>query len=420
VTISSEVHAGPGAYAATGSVVSRPWSEKIVPVVLNPKTFVSLLVLATVIPFFAGGLTLFKIIGVAWILAFIAFLAQVHVPMTVYLLSDRDIGVQMVRRWATLTGGCTLLIAASMFIFTAFSAKLGSQHSEILYAFAFAGVVWQHWHFGKQNLGVLALARIATKTGSVARFERYTIVAGAICGMVAAYLIVGKAFQQLYSPNSDLSSFQSTMEVVSAQFRWIQYALAAVAVAYTIYNFRRFTPATAVLYLLGVCFFLPQFLAVDMPQYLLAFTSNVFAHGAQYMVILFYHALGSIDLIHRADGSKPVSTPILTSADYALVARRMMRFLRLISPLLFFALALAFAMSKGNYFEVIWRVTNRGMHMHLGAPTVDALAGGLVWGTLLCHFWLDSFFWRLKEKVPREWIKSRYAFLFGGSGRSGH
>jgi hypothetical protein len=45
-------------------------------------------------------------------------------------------------------------------------------------------------------------------------------------------------------------------------------------------------------------------------------------------------------------------------------------------------------------------------------PTVAAMGLGLTWGILLCHFWLDSFFWRLKEKVPREWIKSRYSFLF--------
>jgi hypothetical protein len=422
VTLSSEVQAEAGAYDAIdadGAPVS-PWSDKIVAVVLNPKTFVSLLVLATVIPFFIGGLTIFNLIGVTGMIVVITFLSQVHVPMTVYLLSDRDIGAQMMRRKPMMIGGCVVLIAVSIFFFTFFSATLGSRHSELLYLFALAGIMWQHWHFGKQNLGVLALSRIATRTGPLAPFERYTLVAGALCGIVAAYLMVGKTYQQLYVPNGDVGLFTAPMDVVAAQFRWFQYLLAAAAVVYTAYNFRRYTPATAALYLLGVCFFLPQFLSIDLPQYFFVFASFVAAHGVQYVVILFYHSLGSIDLMRRADAPPPDGGRLQTAIDREAAARRIMRVVRLLSPLLFFALAMAFAVSfytSHGEFEFVWRIANRGMHLQLTAPTVAAVAFGLGWGVLLCHFWLDSFFWRLKEKVPREWIKSRYAFLFAGPNR---
>ena len=48
------------------------------------------------------------------------------------------------------------------------------------------------------------------------------------------------------------------------------------------------------------------------------------------------------------------------------------------------------------------------------SPMIAGLATGFIWGILLSHFWLDSFFWRLKDKAPREWMRARFAFLFGG------
>lgn len=398
-----------------------PWPQKFVAIVLNPRTFVTLLVLATVVPAFIGALTVFNLISVTWTISFILFLAQVRVPMTVYLMSDRDISAQMLHRRWLMIGGCIFLIAVSMFAFTALTVAMGSQHTEILYLFALGGIMWQHCHFGKQNLGVLALSRIATRTGPIAPFERYTLVAGAICGMAAAYLIVGKAFQQSYSPNGNLSLITAPIETISTQFRWFQYILAASAVAYTVYNFRRFTIATASLYILGVCFFLPVFLAIDLPQYVFIFATSGYAHGAQYIVILFYHSLGSIDLIRRSDNSALASSQSHNDADRELAARRIIRAVRLISPLLFFALAMTVAInfytshSLLTFSDIIWRIVNGAMRLHLEGSTVTGMSFGLIWGILSCHFWLDSFFWRLKEKVPREWIKSRYAFLFARS-----
>jgi hypothetical protein len=414
-----------GALASRGiggtDAAGIPWAERAAAVVLSPKTFVALLLFATLIPYFIGALTIFNLVSVTWIISFIVFLATVHVPMTAYLLSDREIRVQIAHRRLIMIGGCVFLIALSMFVFTAFSATLGSQHSEIVYLFAIAGVMWQHWHFGKQNLGVLALSRIATRTGPVVPFERYTVVGGAICGIAAAYLMVGKTFQSTYSPDGNLGLFMSPMEVISTQFRWFQYLLAAAAFGYTAYNFRRFTPSTAALYLAGVCFFLPQFLSIDLPQYVYIFGSFISAHGTQYMVILFYHSLGSIDLIRRSDDNKQSTDGLHSDRDRQEIVRRITRAVRLLSPLIFFGLTMVAAInfhtshSLLGYGNVIGRITNNLMSLHLTGPTVGGLTAGFIWGLLLCHFWLDSFFWRLKEKAPREWIRSRYAFLFARS-----
>jgi hypothetical protein len=398
----------------------NPRIERIAAVVLNSKTFVTLLVLATVVPTFISALTLFNLIAVTWIIAAVTFLAQVHVPMTLYLLSDQQIGAQMWQRKVLMVGGCLFFVVLSMYVFTAFSVARGSKHTEILYLFALGAIMWQHWHFGKQNLGVLALSRIATRTGSVTPFERYTLVAGAICGMAAAYLMIGKSFQQLFSPNGDLGMITAPLEFVSTQFRWFQYFIGAMALAYTAYNFRRFTPSTALLYVLGVCFFLPTFLAIDLPQYFFIFGAYISAHGSQYMVILFYHSLGSMDIIRRSDGALSHDRQLPSYSDNRVAARRIMRTVRFLSPLFFFALAMTvvvnFYTTHGlwSFNDVIWRIANRGMHLNLDVRTVSGMAVGLIWGILLCHFWLDSFFWRLKDKTPREWIKSRYAFLFTG------
>lgn len=371
--------------------------------------FVGLLVLSTVVPFFMGCLTILHWISVTWIISFLAFLALVHVPMTVYLMSDAGIRDQMRSRRLLMMGGCLFWIALSMFAFTAFSAALGSKHTAILYFFALASIMWQSWHFGKQNLGVFALSRIATRTGPVAKFERYTIVAGAVCGIVASYLMVGRALQHSYSPTSDFSAFWAPMDVISAQFRWFQYALGAAAVVYVVYNFRRkFTLGTATLYMFGVLFFFPQFFAIDFPQSMVVFGIFTYAHGLQYMLILFYHSVGSVDMNRRA-------AEIERHADVGRLARG----LKVIAPILFFALCMVgvfnFYTSYGwiNFGAVVSGVTNSVMRLQLSSPMIGGLAAGLSWGILLSHFWLDSFFWRLKEQAPREWVRSRYAFLFG-------
>jgi len=360
---------------------------------LNQRTFVFLLLFATVVPFFIGALTVFDLIGVSWLISLIAFLALIHVPMTAYLFFDGEIRAQMARRKLMMIGGCVLLMVLSLVFFTAVTVEFEAQQTKIISCFVLAAVMWQHWHFGKQNIGVLALARIATNSGPLMKFERYTMTAASICGIAAAYLVVGKATQGV------LWSFDA------GQFRWLQYLIAAAALGCVMLNIARYTAGTGALYLLGVCFFLPQFLAVDLPQYVYIFGSSILAHGTQYILILFYHSLGLVDLNRRVSGQ-----------------RKMAQTLWLFAPLFFFALTFAIATnfytshSLWSFNDAVTQISAVAQ-IKIGPATISAIASGLIWGILLCHFWLDSFFWRLKESGPRQWVKSRYAFLFAHDGK---
>jgi hypothetical protein len=380
-------------------------AERAIGFLLRPRVFVSLLVWSTVIPFFVSGLTIYNVIGAQWIISCILFLALIHVPMTVYLFFDPAIRDQMRHRRILMIGGCVFWFVVSMVAFTAFSASLGAKHTEVLYVFTFTGIMWQHWHFGKQNLGVFALSKIATKSGPVTRFERHTIVAGAICGIVAAYLMVGRSLQQQFSPSSDFSFFFGPMDFFSAQFRWFQYAIGVAAAVYIVLNFRKFTPSTAAMYFFGVCFFLPQYLAIDLPQSLTVFAQFIMGHGLQYILILLYHSLGLTDVNLRTSQSS--TQPLARAA-------------KVLAPLFFFAVSVVVALNYNTdyvwfkYSDMIARITNDVMRLKLEGPMIAGLATGFIWGILLSHFWLDSFFWRLKDKAPREWMRARFAFLFGG------
>jgi hypothetical protein len=51
----------------------------------------------------------------------------------------------------------------------------------------------------------------------------------------------------------------------------------------------------------------------------------------------------------------------------------------------------------------------------LGSPTglENAMLDSIIIGILLNHFWLDSFFWRFQDPQSRNWLLSRFSFLFG-------
>jgi hypothetical protein len=404
---------------STVGVRTNPGSFSILDVLLRRSTFIYLLTAATLVPFFIGGLTVCHIIGVSWLVSMLAIIALFHVPMTAYLFSDAGIRDQMRTRSVLMIGGCVFWIALSIFIMTKFSKESGSHYTEVLYLFTVAVVMWQHWHFGKQSLGVFAFSRIATRTGSMSRFERYTLVSGAVCGIIAAYLMVGKANRIAFSPEGHLDPFTGVMDVISLHFRWFQYGLAVVTVIYIILNWKRFTPTTALLYLSGVCFFFPQFLWLDLPQYFYIFGSFASAHGAQYMVFLLYHALGAVNLNRTNLSSLRTDDDFNTSVDREAAMKRLVKIAGTLLPLLAFCLTLAVVINfYGStqifgFNDLVTLTTTKILHMKKMTDTkINGIVSGLIFGILLSHFWLDSFYWRLKEKTPREWVKARYSFLF--------
>jgi hypothetical protein len=50
---------------------------------------------------------------------------------------------------------------------------------------------------------------------------------------------------------------------------------------------------------------------------------------------------------------------------------------------------------------------------NLSSWLVGDLGMGVATGILLAHFWLDSFFWRMKNPESAKWMVNRFGFVFG-------
>jgi hypothetical protein len=126
----------------------------------SPRLFGSTLIVATVIPFLAGGIGLATDHSpVVPLQAVVALLAAIHVPMTVYLLVDPAIRKMMRDRPVALIVAPLLIFGAVFAVnyFTIESRKAGTS-TEYVYFMSFV-VAWNLWHFGKQNIGVYSFFR---------------------------------------------------------------------------------------------------------------------------------------------------------------------------------------------------------------------------------------------------------------------
>lgn len=87
--------------------------------------------------------------------------------------------------------------------------------------------------------------------------------------------------------------------------------------------------------------------------------------------------------------------------------KRLAMILAFISTFLFFA---------DFYYFHIFVSGNMGGFLARWIGGGDRLSGAtndaIVTGILLNHFWLDSYFWRFRDPGSRDWMMSRYAFLF--------
>ena len=361
--------------------------------IVNKSVFIGSLCAASLVPFFIGALASLELIGYQWLVWFLGLLALLHVPLTVYLFTDPAIRSRMKSRPLLLIGVPILLVVGSVFMFLNFSWDLGSSYGYVLFYFVFLTVAWQHWHFGKQNLGVFAFSCVAAKRGPIKRFERATIVGAAISGVLVTYHMVGAAFKDLYAPNGDPTAFQAVMPYMTTMGKAVQYTVTAASVYYVARNWRSFSFTTGTLYLIGANFFLPQYLYMDLTSVYFIFGQYIAAHGVQYVVFLLFHALGTAR--NKAAQTSRFSVVLLAPVIFVVVAF-------VIADLYMF----------GKFVSMRSLVGTLVSGFHLTALELGKVVAGVINGVLLSHFWLDAFYWRLKDKPAREWVQSRYSFLF--------
>ena len=295
--------------------------------------------------------------------AILLLLSAVHVPATALLYGDRAfrglIHENMVR-----------------YVYLPVVLVLGSG-----VVFAFAGVVaqaylwlgfwaWQAYHYGRQNVGVYALAGAAGGWRPEAA-ERRILEAATVCGICGTFKVLGMDV----SPSYLHGLFDLLYRAGFVVFMGVLVA----AVAVYLKSWRTFSPGRTLFFATLTLFFLPIFLSSSMDG---AFFSYAIAHGVQYLLIL---TVLSVNL-GRTDGRRGVSGAML------------------VLPALALLIALVGGRPEPRGFE--W-VKSSGM-----VSTSLDFALGMSLGCTLAHFVIDAGAWRLRQPSVRAYLTRRFGFLF--------
>ena len=289
-----------------------------------------------------------------------------HVLTTLYLLFDRQNLAGIARPGLTIVAVPLALMALNFAVLLA--APLW-----IVLAYMLVYVHFSMWHFGRQNLGVVAFATRISGGRPMGRFERWTVMAGVVAGVLGGY--------RIFAPNLMLNqnAWPLDLAFVDPVFSRLWYGGVAIYVLlvpatalYLIQRQSRYRPLSALLYLGCVFFFLPAYVS-RQPLFLLVSWSV--AHGLQYLVFLAFHAAG------QAQGRLGA---------------------RALAPFGMFGLCLAAGVA-------IWRfslnVQDWGDHetIRLAIATINALT--------LAHYWIDQFLWKFGNPERRAWLAQSYGFL---------
>lgn len=301
------------------------------------------------------------------IVQLLTLVAAPHVFATLYLLLDRGNLAGISKPGVTVFAipvalmilNCAVLLAAPLWAVLAYM------------------LVYVHismWHFGRQNLGVVAFATRVGNGRPMDTFERRTLIAGTIAGVLGGY--------HMFAPTLMLhpGPWPLDLEFVDPLFSrlwWGGIAIYAIlvpmAVAHVLAHRERYDAMSVALYLGCVFFFLPAYLSTH-PLFLLVGWSV--AHGAQYLVFLAFHAGGKAD--------RPV------------------HHLRALAPLALFLLCLGSGV-------VIWRAS--GHIQDAGDHDAIRLAIATTTALTLAHYWVDQFLWKFGNPERRTWLANSYRFL---------
>jgi hypothetical protein len=320
---------------------------------------ISLLV-ATLLPFCMVALP--RSASALTVITAISLLGGTHVMATAYLYAAPNAFVG-IPNWKWTCVAAPIALMAAVFV------ALMAFPIWALAAFMLVYIHFGIWHFGRQNLGVVTFSTRIGRARPMNAFERWSIMAGVVAGMCAAYTTFAPSLMlnTSYFPvdASWAAPFFSRLWYLGAA---IYVVIVPITLAYIWLNWNQYDAATLLLYLAGVLFFVPMFLTADS---LIAISSWAVAHGLQYLVFLAFHA-----------GAK--TRPSLSG---------------ILPPVILIAMAGA------GY--LIWNTyPSWGEQLaKVGFAAVLAIN--------LAHYWVDMFMWRFRTPERRKWLAESYPFLTG-------
>jgi len=221
-----------------------------------------------------------------------------------------------------------------------------------------AFVVWQLWHYQKQNIGLVSFVAAGATKGSISMWERRTLNLAAVAGICGFFRMDGtnllasaEVFARLYDVGLAIYLFVPVCFCI---------ALAANR------SLRR-SPLRLTFFLSGALFFAPTFIFSNSTAALVGYAT---AHGLQYLVFMYY-----------------------VSTDRRGFARSMRQLLVVV-------------LCGGLLLDQL-----RGAPYWEGFQFGKALYGAFL-GLVMTHFVLDAGIWRLREPFQRKYMREKFNFVF--------
>ena len=300
------------------------------------------------------------------VIQLLTLIAAPHVLATACLLFDRRDLAGITRPGLTIYAIPAALMAGNYVILLAAP----------LWAVTVYMLVYVHfsmWHFGRQNLGVMAFAARIGKGRAMDAFERRTVMAGVVAGVLGGYHMFAPTL--MLDPAGwplDLARFDPIFSRLWYGGAAIFAALIPATAIHILRNRTRYDGLSLALYLGCVFFFMPAYVS-DHPLFLLVSWST--AHGVQYLIFVAYHAAG------KAHGRLGLAA---------------------LAPLAVFIACLVGGVA-------LWRLT--GSVRDTGNADMIRILVATTTALTLAHYWIDAFLWKFGSAERRAWLVRTYQFL---------
>jgi hypothetical protein len=219
---------------------------------------------------------------------------------------------------------------------------------------------WQFWHYGRQNLGLAALAASAHGVAPLSRPERRSLAAAAAAGIAA--LLARPGLLQLPARAAIPGLFSLAAAAFAASVLFGTGCLLSRSGAQR-------PPGFCLAYLTSLAFSLPVFLFTSPYA---AVAGLTIAHGLQYLLLMVLVAAGGAG----------------RAGQLAMLAN--------------------IALAGGAVLSVASDQLTAG-------PVLRALFGVFA-GAVMAHFVVDAGLWRLRADFPRAFLRDRLPYLLAAPG----
>jgi hypothetical protein len=221
-----------------------------------------------------------------------------------------------------------------------------------------AYLLWQLWHYQKQNFGLLSFISAGTDKVPLSKWERRTLTVAALPGMLGFFRFFGIGLPE-YEPEF----------LLAHHVGFASYAVVAVffAIAVAKHPPLRTNGLRLAFFTYGTLFFLPTYLFPDDAS---AITGFALAHGLQYLVFMG---------VVSGRSKKPF-----------------------VSGALFLGISLIgyFLLSRGLLLRDLTNL-----------PYAGAISGAAL-GVVMSHFIMDADIWRMRGAFQRGYMGKKFDFVF--------